>query len=247
MRCDLAQTRCACTTTCCPRAQPSHRRRRRTSRSAGDAASCDDAAPDAAPLGCASAGARAKVVAADGAGAPAGSGAAAALLATPRRPRGKAARSTGTSLFADLPDYLRDNEYITRYYRADYSVRESLASLFRLHNETGNIWTHLTGARPRSALSLRRLVPVLQLLGAQRRAVPGASAAQDPDRLSRSAGGERGRRPRGAGALLFAVLTGVTLWARPAPLALGGDALRALEERLAAAGRGGLLVPARAR
>ena len=45
-----------------------------------------------------------------------------------------------------------------------------------------------------------------------------------------------------AGALLFGVLTGVTLWARPAPLALGVDALRALEERLATAGRGGLLV-----
>ena len=47
---------------------------------------------------------------------------------------------------------------------------------------------------------------------------------------------------RAAGAVLFGVLTGVTLWARPAPLALGRDALRALEERLAAAGRGGLLV-----
>lgn len=244
MRCDLAQMRCACATACCPRAQPSHCRRRRTSRSAGETASRDDAAPDAAPLGCASAGARAKVVAADGAGAPAGRGGAAALLATPRRPRGKAARSASTSLFADLPDYLRDNEYITRYYRADYSVRESLASLFRLHNETGNIWTHLTGARPRFALSLRRLV--LQLPGAQRHAVPSARAAQVPGRLSGGAGGERGWRPCGAGALLFAVLTGVTLWARPAPLALGGDALRALEERLAAAGRGGLLVPARA-
>ncbi|KAK9837509.1 hypothetical protein WJX81_007514 [Elliptochloris bilobata] len=109
------------------------------------------------------------------------------LRDTPRRRRGKAAKRAATSLFADLPDYLRDNEYITRYYRADYSVRESLASLFRLHNETGNIWSHL------------------------------------------------------AGALLFLVLTGVTLWARPAPLALGVDALHALEERLSAAGRGGLL------
>lgn len=45
-----------------------------------------------------------------------------------------------------------------------------------------------------------------------------------------------------AGALLFLVLTGATLWARPAPLALGVDALHALEQRLSAAGRGGLLV-----
>lgn len=71
---------------------------------------------------------------------------AAALRDTPTRVRGKAAKQPITSLFADLPDYLRDNEYIMRYYRADYSVRESLASLFRVHNETGNIWSHLAGA-----------------------------------------------------------------------------------------------------
>ena len=86
------------------------------------------------------------VATAPGAAGGAGQQDAAALRDTPRRVRGKTAKQPVTSLFADLPDYLRDNEYITRHYRADYSVRESLASLFRVHNETGNIWSHLAGA-----------------------------------------------------------------------------------------------------
>ena len=45
----------------------------------------------------------------------------------------------------DLPDYLRDNEYIITGYRANTGVLGSLKSLFRIHNESGNIWTHLLG------------------------------------------------------------------------------------------------------
>ncbi|GMH44388.1 hypothetical protein BSKO_12340 [Bryopsis sp. KO-2023] len=45
----------------------------------------------------------------------------------------------------NIPDYLRDNEFIKSGYRANWSFRDSLLSLFLLHNETGNIWSHLLG------------------------------------------------------------------------------------------------------
>eukprot|EP00250_Pteridium_aquilinum_P010151 c19181_g1_i1 orf=25-549(-) len=43
------------------------------------------------------------------------------------------------------PEYLKDNEFILSYYRADFSISQALSSLFKLHNETLNIWTHLLG------------------------------------------------------------------------------------------------------
>lgn len=48
--------------------------------------------------------------------------------------------------FHALPDYLRDNEFIQRFYRRPgMPLRKSLLSLFGIHNETGNIWSHLIG------------------------------------------------------------------------------------------------------
>lgn len=44
-----------------------------------------------------------------------------------------------------VPEYLRDNQYILASYRAYYSTPKCLQSLFYLHNETFNIWTHLLG------------------------------------------------------------------------------------------------------
>ncbi|EPY20881.1 adiponectin receptor [Strigomonas culicis] len=44
-----------------------------------------------------------------------------------------------------IPEYLQDNRYILASYRAYYSTTACIRSIFRLHNETFNIWTHLLG------------------------------------------------------------------------------------------------------
>lgn len=43
--------------------------------------------------------------------------------------------------FNELPDYMKDNEYILDYYRANWPLKETLLSIFRWHNETLNVWT----------------------------------------------------------------------------------------------------------
>ncbi|KAK9149580.1 hypothetical protein Scep_008337 [Stephania cephalantha] len=47
--------------------------------------------------------------------------------------------------YSDLPDYMKDNEYILDYYRANWPIKVAFFSLFRWHNETLNVWTHLIG------------------------------------------------------------------------------------------------------
>ncbi|KAL2465560.1 Heptahelical transmembrane protein 1 [Abeliophyllum distichum] len=47
--------------------------------------------------------------------------------------------------FHELPDYMKDNEYILNYYRVNWPLKEAFFSLFRWHNETLNVWTHLVG------------------------------------------------------------------------------------------------------
>ena len=48
--------------------------------------------------------------------------------------------------FTALPEWLRDNEFIHGSYRPPmFSVRGCFKSMFRLHNETWNIWTHFIG------------------------------------------------------------------------------------------------------
>ncbi|KAI9501867.1 putative hemolysin-III channel protein Izh2 [Coemansia spiralis] len=50
-------------------------------------------------------------------------------------------------LWAELPEWMRDNQYILGGYRQPTnSFRKCFASLLYLHNETGNIMTHLVGA-----------------------------------------------------------------------------------------------------
>lgn len=48
--------------------------------------------------------------------------------------------------FHELPSVLRFNQYILSGYRAGYDYRTAVLSLFQLHNETGNIWSHLLPA-----------------------------------------------------------------------------------------------------
>ena len=47
--------------------------------------------------------------------------------------------------FDDVPKYLQDNNFIKSGYRAFYSYAENWHSILAIHNETGNIWTHLLG------------------------------------------------------------------------------------------------------
>jgi hypothetical protein len=46
----------------------------------------------------------------------------------------------------DIPDWLKDNPYILRGYRAHLDWRQCLRSMFKIHNETLNVWTHVLGA-----------------------------------------------------------------------------------------------------
>ncbi|BDA50104.1 Heptahelical transmembrane protein 4 [Coccomyxa sp. Obi] len=65
-----------------------------------------------------------------------------AALNVPRRRKVNALK---LAAFHSLPESLRDNEYITKYYRVNYTGKQTIRSLFGLHNETGNIWTHFLG------------------------------------------------------------------------------------------------------
>ncbi|XP_042029756.1 heptahelical transmembrane protein 4-like [Salvia splendens] len=44
-----------------------------------------------------------------------------------------------------LPGYLKDNEYILAHYRAEWPLKQAFLSIFSIHNETLNVWTHLLG------------------------------------------------------------------------------------------------------
>uniref|UniRef100_A0A3B3TDH0 Adiponectin receptor 1 n=1 Tax=Paramormyrops kingsleyae TaxID=1676925 RepID=A0A3B3TDH0_9TELE len=47
-----------------------------------------------------------------------------------------------------LPEWLKDNDYLLHGHRPPMpSFRACFGSIFRIHTETGNIWTHLLGER----------------------------------------------------------------------------------------------------
>lgn len=48
--------------------------------------------------------------------------------------------------YKEAPDYAKDNEHIIEGYRIGFeSPKTTIKSLFMIHNETVNIWTHLVG------------------------------------------------------------------------------------------------------
>lgn len=62
-----------------------------------------------------------------------------------RKRKGRQSKLPSLRTWGNLPGYLKDNEFIMSGYRANWSFRDSLRSLFLLHNETGNVWSHLLG------------------------------------------------------------------------------------------------------
>ncbi|KAI1212955.1 HlyIII-domain-containing protein [Annulohypoxylon truncatum] len=62
-------------------------------------------------------------------------------------PRVKPIGRLGLLTWKDTLPWQRDNDFIlTSYRHASYSYLKSLASLFAIHNESANIWSHLLGA-----------------------------------------------------------------------------------------------------
>ncbi|XP_020575541.1 heptahelical transmembrane protein 4-like [Phalaenopsis equestris] len=47
--------------------------------------------------------------------------------------------------YDSLPEFLKHNEFILNHYRSEWPLKQTLLSIFSIHNETLNIWTHLIG------------------------------------------------------------------------------------------------------
>ncbi|KAM3300896.1 heptahelical transmembrane protein 1 [Capsicum chacoense] len=65
--------------------------------------------------------------------------------------------------YEELPGYMKDNEFILNYYRASWPIKQALFSIFRWHNETLNVWTHLLGFILFVVLTISNVVQVPQL------------------------------------------------------------------------------------
>lgn len=47
--------------------------------------------------------------------------------------------------YSEIPLWIQGNPFIRRGYRAGYTMKMCLRSIFAIHNETGNVWTHMLG------------------------------------------------------------------------------------------------------
>lgn len=87
--------------------------------------------------------------------------------------------------YDELPNYMKDNEFILRYYRAEWPLKRALFSLFQCHNETLNIWTHLLGFALFLALTVVNAAHVseaVDLFGIFRTS-PGTNTSHDSNKL----------------------------------------------------------------
>ncbi|KAF5788269.1 hypothetical protein HanRHA438_Chr10g0474531 [Helianthus annuus] len=66
--------------------------------------------------------------------------------------------------FEELPEYMKDNEFILDHYRVNWPLKQAFFSLFHWHNETLNVWTHLIGFFVFVGLTIGNMMQVPEVL-----------------------------------------------------------------------------------
>jgi adiponectin receptor len=55
----------------------------------------------------------------------------------------KARREYRLVSYEELPEYMKENEFILNHYRSEWPLLHAFLSVFSWHNETINIWTYV--------------------------------------------------------------------------------------------------------